>query len=238
MTPTPKAPLSATQAALSKAWARGASLALIAAAATGGACAQGIIYGTPAPPAYYAAGFVGSSAIDINGDGVTDFVLLSEAGDVLLVPEGNNRLIAIPEPPPDLGSFVAAVDGGFAIGSSLDPVYQWYGRQTDQFGAAAIGAQESIDGQINVLGYFTGRTAYAGFDLYYDGADHYGWMRIANPLPVVSGQIVDWAYQTSTGTPILAGAVPEPGAAVLLLLGLVGICWSRRNGHGWQPAPA
>jgi hypothetical protein len=198
-------------------WARGASLALIVVAATGGAHAQGIIYTTPGSPIYYAAGFIDSADIDINGDGVTDFVLLSEASDVLLAPEGNNRLIAIPERPPDLGSFVAALDEGFTVGSSLDPVYQWYDRQTDQFGAAAIGAQESIDGQINVLGYFTGRTAYAGFDLYYDGADHYGWMRIANPLPVVSGQIVDWAYQTSSGTPIFAGQVPEPGTLPLLL---------------------
>jgi hypothetical protein len=218
-------------------WARGGSLALIVVAATGGTHAQGIIYTTPGSPIYYAAGFIGSTDIDINGDGVTDFVLLSEAGDVLLAPQGNNRLIAIPEPPPDLGSFVAALDEGFTVGSSLDPVYQWYDRQTDQFGAAAIGAQESIDGQINVLGYFTARTAYAGFDLYYDGADHYGWMRIANPLPVVSGQVLDWAYQTRPRTPIFAGQVPEPGAAILLVLGLAGVCWSRRNEHGNQRPP-
>jgi hypothetical protein len=220
-------------------WARGAALALIVAAATGGARSQGIIHTTPGSPIYYAAGFIGSSDIDINGDGVTDFVLLSEAGDVLLAPQGNNRLIAIPEPPPDLGSFVAALDQGFPIGSSLDPVYQWYGRQTDQFGAAAIGAQEGIDNQISVLGYFAGRTAFAGFDLYYDGADHYGWIQIANPLPVVSGQIVDWAYQTSPNTPILAGqgAVPEPGVAVLLLLGLAAICWSAQTRRIGQRPP-
>jgi hypothetical protein len=207
------------------------------AAATGGARSQGIIHTTPSSPIYYAAGFIGSSDIDINGDGVADFVILSEAGDVMLAPQGNNRLIAIPEPPPDLGSFVAALDQGFAVGSSLDPVYQWYDHQTDQFGAAAIGAQEGLGGQISVLGYFAGRTAFAGFDLYYDGADHYGWMRIANPLPVVAGQVVDWAYQTSPNTPLLAGQVPEPATSVLLLLGLAGGVWSQQNRRMGQRPP-
>jgi hypothetical protein len=225
-------------------WAQGAFLGLmLVSGAT--AMAQGIIHVTPQQPIYYGPNQFQTS-IDINGDGVPDFTLFGPApgtsvDNVVLAPLGDNSVIAIPEPPPDLGYLVAALNQGTSIGSSLDPILgaQWYNNQTDQFGYALIGAMATIDNQISVIGYFAGQpSAYAGFDLYYNGANHYGWLQIANPLPVVAGQVVDWAYESSANTPILAGAgVPEPGAAVQLVLGLAGVCWSGRNGHGNQRMP-
>ena len=217
-------------------WAQGAFLGLmLVSGAT--AMAQGIIHVTPQQPIYYGPNQFQTS-IDINGDGVPDFTLFGPApgtsvDNVVLAPLGDNSVIAIPEPPPDLGYLVAALNQGTSIGSSLDPILgaQWYNNQTDQFGYALIGAMATIDNQISVIGYFAGQpSAYAGFDLYYNGANHYGWLQIANPLPVVAGQVVDWAYESSANTPILAGAgVPEPGAAVQLVLGLAGVCWSERK---------
>jgi|GEM_PF-299762 len=207
-------------------WVRCVGLALMSALMFYRASAQGIIYGIPPTPAYYALGEF-SYNLDVNGDGSPDFVLISEPGDALIKPLGNNSLIAIPEPPPDLGSFVAALSAGIAVGSSLDPLYQWYYPNTDQFGTAAIGAQISIDNQIATLGYFFGKTAYAGFNLYYDGANHYGWMQIANPYSILAGQVLDYAYQTSPNTPIFAGEVPEP--STLALLALSGVFWFSRG---------
>jgi hypothetical protein len=83
---------------------------------------------------------------------------------------------------------------------------------------------------------FDGFTAYAGFDLVYDGADHYGWMRISDPYPPMfcGGEILDWAYETAPNTALLAGAVPEPGSVVLFELGVVLLTWRvgfRRTRH-------
>ncbi len=214
---------------LAMTWVRGTRLALMLATAFSRALAQGIIYGTPQQPAYYAAGIIVSYNLDVNGDGNPDFVLISEAGDVLIQPLGNNSLITIPELPPDLGYFVAALPSGFTVGSSLDPIYQWYYPNTDQFGTAAIGAQEGIDNQIYTLGYFTGQTAYSGFDLYYDGANHYGWMQIANPYGFVAGQVVDWAYESDPNTPIEAGEVPEPETWMLTVIGGLTLTLVRRK---------
>jgi len=201
-------------------WVRGTSLALMLITAFSRASAQGIIYGTPQPPAYYAAGIIVSYNLDVNGDGIADFVLISEADSVLIQPLSSNSLITIPEPPPDLGCLIAALPSGFTVGSSLDPIYQWYYPNTDQFGMAGIGAQESIDNQVYTIGYFTGLpSAYIGFDLNTGGTNYYGWMQIANPASVVAGQVVDWAYESSPNTSILAGAVPEPSTWALLTAG-------------------
>jgi hypothetical protein len=214
---------------LSMNWVRGASLALMFATAFSRTSAQGIIYGSPQPPAYYAAGIIVSYNLDVNGDGIADFMLISEADSALVQPLGNNSLITIPEPPPDLGYFIAALPSGFTVGSSLDPIYQWYYPNTDQFGMAAIGAQESIDNQVYTIGYFTRLpSAYIGFDLNTGGTNYYGWMQIANPAPVVAGQVIDWAYESDANTPIEAGAVPEPSTWALLAAGTALMIHSRK----------
>ena len=61
-----------------KAWARGASLALMLAAGGGTARCQGIVYVAPQPQSYYSLfGGTLDFDIDINGDGTTDFILRS-----------------------------------------------------------------------------------------------------------------------------------------------------------------
>jgi len=214
---------------------RGLILALGLVALAGLVRGQGtIVYMQPNQPIYYGP-VAFQTGIDVNGDGTPDFTLFGPAPEtsvdnVVLAPLGSNRLIAIPEPPPDTGYLVAALNQGALIGPSLAgvPGAEWYSNQTDQYGHALIGAMAGIDGQISVIGYFAGKpSAYIGFDLYYDGASHYGWMQVENPLAIVAGQVVDWAYQTSPNTPILAGQVPEPpawtlatfGATILALIG-------------------
>lgn len=170
-----------------------------------------IVHVVPPSPITYSAGLIDAEFdIDVNGDGLPDFAVISTSGfSASIGPLGNNRIIAVPEPPPDLGSFVASLKSGTSIGTALvGPANaEWFGNQTDQFGAAAIGAQAGFDNQLSVLGYFAGvPSSYVGFDLYFAGADHYGWLQISNPSEIVAGQIVDWAYETQQGVQIVAGA--------------------------------
>ena len=58
------------------------------------------------------------------------------------------------------------------------------------------------------------------------GATHYGWVQITI-RNTGAGTIHDWAYDDAAGTGIPAGAVPEPGSA--LLLGLGAAAWAVRR---------
>lgn len=201
--------------------ARGIVLALGLLALAGPAKGQGtIVYSQPPQPIYYAPVGSQSTDIDLNGDGSADYTLISESGQTVLQPRNNNSFIVVPEPPPDLGAFVAALHQGDSIDptpSSLDPRYVWFDASTDPFGYSLIAAMNTS----GPLGNFFNGIHYIGLEFAYGGGMHYGWMRIDSPSPDVAyGQLLDWAYETSPNTPILAGAVPEPGTMTLCLLGL------------------
>jgi hypothetical protein len=68
-----------------------------------------------------------------------------------------------------------------------------------------------------------------GFDLVDDGLNYYGWIQLSNPLNIIAGQAVDWAYESAPNTPIIAGAVPEPSTLAFLSLGGLLILASRRR---------
>ncbi len=184
-----------------------------------------IVYTAPPQPLYY--GPVPSSQyIDIDGDGVSDFTLLSDGNAITLAPLGNNAVAAWPEPPPDLGSLVWAFNQGQSISSSLAPVLIWYGLTTDQFGSALI--VETMN--VGSIGFFQGHTdAYAGLELNDGTSSYFGWLHFQN-LGLNVGQITDWAYNSSPNAPILAGQVPEPstGALVILACAIV-LLTHRRN---------
>ena len=75
-----------------------------------------------------------------------------------------------------------------------------------------------------------GVTGYIGYKFQWPGGggqDHYGWMGVT-VNDVGTGSIVNWAYENTAGTSILAGAVsgiPEPAqACCALLLAMPGAC--------------
>jgi hypothetical protein len=167
-----------------------------------------------------------SQTIDINGDGTPDFNLNTPNGiQIDLNPLNDNAIAAVPEPPGDLGVLIYAFPTGATISSSLDPPLVWYDHNSPSGGLATIVASSTAGS----IGYFQGSTdAYAGLQLVVGGSTYYGWIHIQN-LGLNIGQISDWAYETSPNTPILAGQVPEPSTAGLLLLGFLGLALRRKH---------
>lgn len=86
------------------------------------------------------------------------------------------------------------------------------------FGTAPLSTNLTLNG-----------TSLVGFRFNVGTATHYGWFRIAL-AGTFGGQprsIVEWAYNSTAGQSINAGAIPAPGA--LALLGLAGLAGSRRR---------
>mgnify|MGYP001390974408 CR=1 FL=1 len=165
-----------------------------------------IVYRQPSQPINYGT-YPLSFNLDLNSDGITDFVMSCDIGGVDLTPQGNNRVTVD-------GSFlVAALNQGEEVAPSLNPVYQWYG------GNATLGAQAVFDGQYFYLGNFSSRDAFIGLEFQAGGNTYYSWMEVTNYFNIAAGQVLGWAYEAVPNTPILAGQVPEPSIVALTVLG-------------------
>lgn len=196
------------KAAVNSAWARSASLALLLAVMQDTVFAQGIIYVVPQETIGYGPVTI-SNNLDLNGDGITDFILSSDISGAWLTSQSGNFLITGP------GGLVLVSPGSIisSNGSSLDPIYQWSG------GTATLGGQAVFDGEYFYSGNFSDTNAFIGLQFQFDGQTHYGWMEIYNYPNVASGQVLGWAYESDPNTPIAAGAVPEPSTWGLIMLG-------------------
>ena len=111
--------------------------------------------------------------------------------------------------------------GNLALGTSIGSTGSYNTATTGVvFGAAAGNWQYSAE---NIIGFRFVAAA---------GTTHYGWMRFAMGAAGSSGTsmtrtVVDYGYESTAATSILAGAVPAPGA--LALLGLAGLATRRRR---------
>lgn len=214
------------------AWARGAILLPMLALTQAAVFAQSIINVTPQSPIGYANNFDASVSFDLNGDGITDYVLSLNLNAVSLLPQDGNRIVA------SGGSdLVAALNKNEVISSSLNPTYQWYS------GVATIGGSAIFDGQYYYDGNFTGSNggslvigqdgvfivdAYIGLEFQIGGLTHYGWMEVYNYPNAAAGQVLGWAYDSSPNTTIVIGVVPEPGTFALLALGAAPLFFRRK----------
>jgi len=99
--------------------AAGIVLVLVQAAAQ-----AGIVHVTPPQPVFYSDA-LGSTSIDINSDGVPDFIL-SGGMWIALAPLNNNGILSVPEPPPDWGALIYALPANVPICSPLTPPLVWW----------------------------------------------------------------------------------------------------------------
>ena len=169
----------------------------------------------------------GALTVDLNGDGQPDVGFADDDMSFYIYGFGSTRVLTHPPAGLDINSFLPVLPAGTEIGAT-PPDLSLIWRETlnlppsGPYSATYNGANSE-----GYAGYWQGVQGYTGVEFYIAGQPHYAWFRVGTPfVGTHGGYIYDYAYDTHPGAPILAGAVPEPGAAVLLLLGLAGVCWS------------
>jgi hypothetical protein len=159
--------------------------------------------------------------LDVNADGTPDYRFnLADGLGVAVDPLAQNRQIAVPAIPPDLGSDLDPLSAGFSVGSSLAPAYTWVSNASPNLaGHSLLSSCAVFNGVYVCSGLFSGQTAYMGIEFRIGADTHYGWVLIDNPAGLAGGYIQEWAYESQPDMPVLAGAgVPEPGTLSLLLV--------------------
>ncbi len=171
----------------------------------------------------------GSSAgIDFSGVGAaTDFTFYfdSTAPVLRLSATGGNQIAH---------TYKTSDAISYTTGASID------GTQTYVAGTKRLADYSPGPGGARSGGPFAAGTSFVGVNLPTGiGSNvNYGWIRVTVPAATTSPlTIVDWAYQNTANTAILAGdtgqsssAVPETGSTALFSLGAAGLClWRARK---------
>lgn len=192
------------------------------------ALAQGSLTIVHVDPPDIGAFFGPPRSIDVNADGLVDFVFESSMLAFRVLPEGANAVIARRNPLPDRSSYVTPLLPDVEIGSLIPAGLDWV--PTEYVGGGYIGPVFTACTTEGCIGDFTGLDAFVGVRFEANDGLHYGWVRVSVPfIGVNGGWIHEWAYETRPGIPISAGAVPEPSTWALLIGGGVLIVWFRRK---------
>ena len=156
--------------------------------------------------------------IDLNGDGISDFVFGVGIGFVGARSEGDNQYLIWPSGGLNIGGDIEPLIEGFEIGadSGDDSWMEWFGD-----GVGYDNLITCLSG--GCVGRFREQRAYMGVEFDIDGSMHYGWIDLYIGWGTGWGQIYGWGYETEPGVSIAAGAVaiPEPATASLLAIGAI-----------------
>ena len=199
---------------------------LLAYALAGGAATA------PASAAIVYSGAQNTSVIYGSSAGV-DFSGVGAATDLTFSFSNPGNLIQIQSSVASAAAFSSKVTS-FGSGASIDA-----GSSYSVSGFKPL-ADYSGPGGTRVGGTFAAGTSFVGVILPTGiGSNvNYGWIRVTVPAATTSPlTIVDWAYQNTANTAILAGdtgqsssAVPETGSTALFSLGAAGLClWRARK---------
>jgi hypothetical protein len=152
--------------------------------------------------------------LDLDGDGNNDFTFGYDFHFIGVRSEDVNRVLLLLSPPPNVGGSVVPLSPGFLIGPDSG---------TGGLGWAARSSLDPFETLIQCFdtgcaGAFVGQHAYMGVEFQRAGNTYYGWVLLQIASDAAFGAIDSWAWETRSGTPILAGAVPEPSTFALLLI--------------------
>jgi len=137
-----------------------------------------------------------ADSIDIDGDGVKDFVIINNLG------LDNNGFINKLQPGNYWHGDGSWVDALYS-GENISP----YSSFTINVGFLGLFSNISSGN----YGYFPGQgDKYIGVKFVIDTDTHYGWIRVNIPSTVDSIIIKDWAYQKSAGYDIVTGDIAAP----------------------------
>ncbi len=170
--------------------------------------------------------------LDFNQDGIPEFVIATNLYSVGILHDIGNRIFIRSDPPPNIGGSAASIIGGAEIaGTSENTSYRWYGGGFFYPGSFGENLSETVRYttiglafDTGSLGHTRGKDGYLGFEFTLEDGLHYAWVhfdasanaRLADgTIFGIGGYIDGWAWETTPGKGILAGAVPEP--SVLLL---------------------
>ena len=154
--------------------------------------------------------------LDMNSDGLIDFTFGSDLSFVGVHPEAANQYLVYSSPPPNIGGPVEPLPARFEIGpNSNDGELEWYGST----GYSTLIQCLSGSGGYTCAGRFPGHHAYMGVEFSIEGATHYGWINVSVADYGPYAEIHGWAYESTPGMGLIAGAIPEPSTLLLLLVG-------------------
>jgi len=169
--------------------------------------------------------------LDLDSNGIVDFSLFADIGwSAGIHPENQNKYLVHPSPPPNIGGPVAALDPTYVIGPNSGG-----GSYEDWFGSSNYSTLIIIL-DAGIAGEFYHNRAFIGLEFEANDGVHYGWIDIEgasrtmeNHLLTDSSLIIHgWAYESTPGIGIVAGAVPEPASLLLFIIGAWGT-WLLRN---------
>jgi hypothetical protein len=194
--------------------------------------------------------FGNSHGIDFDGDGLNELniyvytSIYNSSDPAAFIYLGNDPdatyFQVIDGGPYDTFGSAAALPLNRKIGPTLDSVSSyWSSGSWDAIAWTYFGEGNIFKGN---FAYYTDQTRYMGVRFTKDGGSnwYYGWIGIQiNSLPLAKtgtvGNVIDYAYQTSPNTGLLAGSstavplVPIASAIGLGLAGLFGVIRSRRK---------
>jgi hypothetical protein len=181
-----------------------------------------------------------SGSLDINDDGVDDFLFWRDAGLVVgMQAHGTNRFISTLSTGSDVGGNISPVYYGSILGPDTVSLGGDWHHHTDNRGSSGFG-----------LFTMQSEDAYIGVEFDIDGNTHYGWIQYTGfyvaeftfispdgPVTVIGADVLggfinSWGYETEPGVPIVVG-IPEPSTySLILLIGLAVIGRRTRKQQG------
>lgn len=180
-----------------------------------------------------------SQPIDIDGDGVTDFSFLGTYSFLGLYSETVNRYLITPSPPPNIGGAVSALHGGEEIGQHIGTNHlTWFGNDHDYWSTLMEEYDTGRSGEFWNTPDAWGppwdsrsppeMRTYIGIEFEINAAIHYGWIEVQGHWSYPSAFVWGWAYESTPGMPISAGAIPEPSTLSLLGLGVIALLYQKK----------